>query len=80
MVTGSVTIKHKRFYVCLNIHPDDGERIKKWFPTGLPERGNKRNADEIADTLRSLFNRDGTLVQKSAKCYSATISFNGWSD
>ncbi len=68
MVTGSPQIKHKLFYACLNVYPNgkEGGRKTKWIPTGLPERGNKRNAEQITDLLRAIFNRDGSLIDKYA--------------
>jgi len=66
MITGSPQPKHKLFYVCLNVYPDgkEGGRKTKWIPTGLPERGNKRKAEEVTNLLKPLFNRDGSLVEK----------------
>ena len=69
MVTGSPQTKHKLYYACLNIYPNgkEGGRKTKWIPTGLPERGNKRNAEQITDILKALFNRDGSLVEKYSR-------------
>ena len=71
MVTGNTQLKRKLYYSCLNIYPYDGNgnRKTKWIPTGLPERGNKRNAGRITEQLKQVFNRDGTLVAK----YSLSI-------
>lgn len=35
----------------------------------MPERGNKRNAEQITDLLKQLLNRDGTLIQKYANTH-----------
>lgn len=69
MVTGSPQTKHKLYYACLNTYPNgkEGGRKTKWIPTGLPERGNKRNAEQITDLLRAIFNRDGSLIDKYAR-------------
>jgi integrase len=72
MVTGSPQTKHKLFYACLNLYPNgntgkDVGRKTKWIPTGLPERGNKRKAEQITDLLRPLFNRDGSLIDKYSR-------------
>lgn len=66
MVTGSPQTKHKLYYACLNVYPDGkgSSRKTKWIPTGLPERGNKKNAEHITELLKKLFNRDGSLVEK----------------
>jgi len=68
MVTGSPQSKHKLYYACLNTYPNGKEsgRKTKWIPTGLPERGNKRNAEQITDLLKALFNRDGSFIDKYA--------------
>lgn len=68
MVTGSPQTKHKLYYACLNVYPKElnGVRKPKWIPTGLPERNNKRKAEHITETLKQLFNKDGTLIDKYA--------------
>ena len=72
MVTGSPQTKHKLYYACLNLYPNgnngkDAGRKTKWIPTGLPERGNKRRAEQITEMLKPLFNRDGSLIEKYAR-------------
>ena len=66
MVTGSPQTKHKLYYACLNVYPNGKGSVRKtkWIPTGLPERGNKRNAEQITELLKPLFNRDGSLIDK----------------
>lgn len=66
MVTGSPQIKHKLYYACLNVYPNgkEGGRKTKWIPTGLPERGNKRQAEHITELLKPLFNKDGSIAEK----------------
>jgi integrase len=66
LISGSPQTNHKLYYACLNIYPDGKTRKTKWIPTGLPERGNKKNAAAITDKLRTLFNRDGSLIPKYA--------------
>ena len=43
-MTGSLQMKNEKFYVVLNMY-EDGKRKKKWIPTGLSIKGNKRKAE-----------------------------------
>ncbi|MDD6011995.1 MAG: tyrosine-type recombinase/integrase [Oscillospiraceae bacterium] len=45
-MTGSLQVKRGKYYIVLNLY-EDGERRKKWIATGLPERGNKRQAQQL---------------------------------
>lgn len=44
MITGCLQIKNDKYYAMLNLKVD-GKRKPKWIATGLPVRGNKRNAE-----------------------------------
>lgn len=45
-MTGSLTVKNGKYYAVLNIY-EDGKRKKKWINSGLPEKGNKRKAEQF---------------------------------
>lgn len=45
-MTGSLAIKSGKYYVILNIY-ENGVRRKKWINTQLPEKGNKRRAEQF---------------------------------
>ena len=45
-MTGSLTVKNGKFYAVLNVY-EDGKRKKKWINTELPEKGNKRRAEQF---------------------------------
>ena len=45
-MTGSLTVKNGKYYALLNVYVD-GKRKKKWIYTGLPEKGNKRKAEQF---------------------------------
>ncbi len=45
-MTGSLTIKNGKYYAILNIY-ENGTRKKKWINSGLPEKGNKRKAEQF---------------------------------
>ena len=45
-MTGSLQVKNGKYYLVLNTYVN-GKRKLKWVATGLPERGNKRRAEEL---------------------------------
>lgn len=45
-MTGSLTVKNGKYYAVLNIY-ENGKRKKKWICTDLPEKGNKRKAEQF---------------------------------
>ena len=45
-MTGSLTIKNGKYYAVLNVY-ENGKRKKKWISTDLPEKGNKRRAEQF---------------------------------
>lgn len=45
-MTGSVTVKNGKYYAVLNIY-ENGKRKKKWINSDLPEKGNKRKAEQF---------------------------------
>lgn len=45
-MTGSLTVKNGKYYAVLNVY-EDGKRKKKWISTDLPEKGNKRKAEQF---------------------------------
>ena len=45
-MTGSLATKNGKYYVVLNLYVN-GKRKKKWIGTNLPEKGNRRRAEQI---------------------------------
>lgn len=45
-MTGSLTVKNGKYYAVLNIY-ENGKRKKKWINSELPEKGNKRKAEQF---------------------------------
>ena len=45
-MTGSLTVKNGKYYAVLNVY-ENGNRKKKWLNSGLPEKGNKRKAEQF---------------------------------
>ena len=50
MLTGNLQIKNGKYYAVLNLKVN-GKRKPKWIPLGLPERGNKREAEALLNHL-----------------------------
>lgn len=60
-MTGSLQVKNGKYYVVLNCH-ENGKRKLKWIKTGLPEKGNKRKAEQILrETILQYEQRPSTL-------------------
>lgn len=45
-MTGSLTVKNGKYYAVLNVY-ENGKRKKKWINSALPEKGNKRRAEQF---------------------------------
>ena len=45
-MTGSLQIKNGKYYMVLN-STKNGKRKQRWIATGLPEKGNKRRAEQM---------------------------------
>ena len=54
-MTGSLQIKSGKFYMVLN-SAEKGKRKQRWISTGLPVKGNKRNAEQM---LRERLAKEG---------------------
>lgn len=44
-MTGGVYEKKGKYYAVLNLRDENGKRVKKWIPTGLDVKNNKRKAE-----------------------------------
>ena len=64
-MTGSLTVKRGKYYVVLNIY-ENGERKKKWINSGLPEKGNKRKAEQFLREKISEYEKMEGLVDSTA--------------
>ena len=58
-MTGTVQVKKGKWYCVLNFKDENGKRVKKWFSTGLPEKGNKRKAERILEELKLKYSQTG---------------------
>ena len=60
-MTGSLTVKNGKYYAILNIY-ENGQRKKKWISTNLPEKGNKRKAEQfLREKLAEYERMDGII-------------------
>ena len=81
-MTGSLTVKRGKYYVVLNVY-ENGERKKKWINSGLPEKGNKRKAEQFLREKISEYEKMEGLVDSTAlfsdyiRHCSVTISVTG---
>lgn len=66
MVTGCLQIKNDKYYAVLYLKID-GKRKPKWIPTGLPVRGNKRNAEAELERLRHEYDEKLAEEQPASK-------------
>ena len=52
MVAGHLQEKKGLFYMVLSYKDCTGKRRTKWFPTGLPVKGNKKRAETMLMEMR----------------------------
>ncbi len=63
MVAGHLQEKKGFFYMVLSYPDITGKRKTKWFPTGLPVKGNKKRAEKMLMQTRQTFEPECTPVQ-----------------
>ena len=55
MVSGTLALKNGYYYAVLSYQDAAGKRHQKWVSTGLPQKGNKRRAEQELIRIRSEF-------------------------
>lgn len=55
MVSGTLALKNGYYYAVLSYQDTVGKRHQKWVSTGLPQKGNKRRAEQELIRIRSEF-------------------------
>lgn len=55
MVSGTLALKNGYYYAVLSYRDAAGKRHQKWVSTGLPQKGNKRQAEQELIRIRSEF-------------------------
>lgn len=61
-MTGSLTVKNGKYYAVLNIY-ENGKRKKKWICSDLPEKGNKRKAEQFLRKKLAEYERAAGIVK-----------------
>ena len=60
-MTGSLAVKRGKYYAVINIY-ENGKRKQKWVGSDLPEKGNKRKAEQfLRDTLAEYERKAGII-------------------
>lgn len=65
-MTGSLTIKSGKYYAVLNVY-ENGKRKKKWISTNLPEKGNKRKAEQFLREKLAEYERMEGIVHSDVR-------------
>lgn len=66
-MTGSLQIKNGKYYLVLNCYDENGKRKPKWISTGLPEKGNKRKAQQLLHEAIMAVEEQAREPQEKAK-------------
>lgn len=65
-MTGSLTVKNGKYYAVLNVY-ENGTRKKKWISTNLPEKGNKRKAEQFLREKLAEYERMEGIVRSNIR-------------
>lgn len=65
-MTGSLTVKNGKYYAVLNVY-ENGKRKKKWINSGLPEKGNKRRAEQFLREKLAEYERMEGIVRNDIR-------------
>lgn len=60
-MTGSLQVKNNKYYIVLNVY-QHGKRKQKWIPTDLPEKGNKRKAEQLLREKLQEYERQAGVI------------------
>ena len=63
-MTGSLQVKGGAYYAVLNFKNENGKRRQKWIHTGLPAKGNKREANAVLNKLLAEFEGREAILSK----------------
>lgn len=77
MVSGTLALKNGYYYAVLSYQDAAGKRHQKWVSTGLPQKGNKRRAEQELIRIRSEFEippAAGEWIAPSATKNSVSLS------
>ncbi len=65
-MTGSLTVKNGKYYAIINLY-ENGKRKKKWISTELPEKGNKRRAEQFLREKLAEYERMEGIVRSDIR-------------
>lgn len=71
-MTGSLQIKNGKYYMVLNYY-ENNKRKQKWISTGLPEKGNKRKADQMLREAITAAEYGSVVMQPAALLFADYI-------
>ena len=77
MVSGTLALKNGYYYAVLSYRDAAGKRYQKWVSTGLPQKGNKRRAEQELIRIRSEFEVPRVAGEQARICSLQTIWING---
>ena len=61
-MTGSLAVKRGKYYAVINIY-ENGKRKQKWVNSNLPEKGNKRRAEEFLRKTLTEYERKAGVIR-----------------
>ena len=74
-MTGSLAVKRGKYYAVINIY-ENGKRKQKWVSSDLPEKGNKRRAEQfLRDTLAEYERKQ--VLSEATPCFRIMFG-SGW--
>ena len=77
MVSGTLALKNGYYYAVLSYQDAAGKRHQKWVSTGLPQKGNKRRAEQELIRIRSEFEVPRVAGELSSNMLFADYLING---
>ena len=77
MVSGTLALKNGYYYAVLSYRDAAGKRHQKWVSTGLPQKGNKRRAEQELIRIRSEFEVPRVAGELSSNMLFADYLING---
>ena len=69
MIAGHLQVKKGNWYAVLSYKDESGKRKKKWFPTKLKEKGNKKKAEEMLFHFREIYTGQLGVCSTSPAAY-----------
>ena len=74
-MTGSLQIQKGKYYAVLNIYDENDKRKQKWINTGLPEKGNKRAAQQRLKAIIAEYEEAEQIQKITPKKKTCDLTF-----